>query len=131
MKMLHRFLPVLVILAGCASTGSSSDKTAAPDRNRITSEEISASHAVNALQLVQQLRPRWLSERGPTSLRTANPVMLYVDDNRVGPASRLTEYSLNDLGELRFLDAISATQRFGIGHRSGAILLYLRRGGTQ
>jgi hypothetical protein len=123
----RRLIPILVLLSACASAGSPS--SAPPDRNRITTDEIRASTVNNAFDLVRQLRPRWLSERGKMSFRTSNPVMLYVDDNRAGSASRLTEYALNDIAELRYLDAMSATQRFGIGHRAGAILLYLRRGG--
>jgi hypothetical protein len=126
MKKELRLLSVVLLLAACASSGST--KSAPIDRNRITSEEISASAVTNALELVRQLRPRWLSERGKNSFRTQNPVILYVDENRVGTVARLAEFSLNDISELHYLDAIAATQRFGIGHQSGAILVYLRRG---
>lgn len=116
----------LALVSGCA--GNSTRSSAVTDRNHITREEVQASTAPTALALVQQLRPRWLSERGVASVRASDPVILYVDDTRTGEVGRLSEYSLEHVSELKFLDAINATQRFGIGHRSGAIMLYLRRG---
>lgn len=126
MKKELRLLSLVLVIAGCASPGAT--KPAPADRNRISADEIDASAVTNALDLVRQLRPRWLSERGKTSFRTQNPVVLYVDENRVGTVQRLADFGLNDISELRYLDAIAATQRFGIGHQSGAILVYLRRG---
>lgn len=113
-------------VAACAARPSGSGPP--PDRSRITGAEARASNVANALLLVQQLRPLWLSQRGVTSLRTDVPVILYVNDARVGTADRLAEYSLETVGELQHLDAGEATRRFGIGHGSGAILLRMRVG---
>lgn len=116
----------IVGLAACAAHPSGSGPL--PDRSRITGEEVRGSNAANALLLVQQLRPLWLSQRGVNSLRTDAPVILYVNEARVGTAERLSEYSLETVGELQHLDAGEATRRFGIGHVSGAIILRMRVG---
>lgn len=116
----------VVGLAACAARPNGSGP--APDRSRITVEEARESNAANALLLVQQLRPLWLSQRGVNSLRSDAPVILYVNEARVGTAERLVEYSLETVGELQHLDAGEATRRFGIGHGSGAIILRMRVG---
>jgi hypothetical protein len=61
-------------------------------------------------------------------LRNNNPVIVYVNEARVGGLERLRDYAPRDLSEVRYLDATQATQRFGTGHRSGAIMVYMRRG---
>lgn len=115
-------LMLLVVgLTACAARSNESGPP--PDRNRITSEEVRASNAANALRLVQQVRPLWLSQRG-----IKDPVVLYINEARVGSADRLVEYPLEAIDELRHVDAGEATRRFGIGHRSGAIILRMRAG---
>ena len=110
---------VTVLAAACAAAPPSEKSLA--DRNLLTFEQIQQSHSQSAYEMIQQLRPRWLSQRGLNS-----PVVLYVNESRVGTVSRLREYAPRDLREVRYLDATQATQRFGTGHRSGAIMLYLR-----
>lgn len=124
-----RLLLAVMLITGCA-TGQQTSQTAAPDRNVIAQQEIEASQSLTAYDMIRSLRPRWLSERGVSSLRTSNPIMLYVNESRVGTVDRLRDYAPRDLREARFLDATQATQRFGTGHRSGAIMLYLRSGGS-
>jgi hypothetical protein len=122
-----RLLLAVWLVTGCA-TGQQTSGSAPADRNVITQQEIEAAQSLTAYDMIRALRPRWLSERGVTSLRTSNPIMVYVNENRVGTVDRLRDYAPRDLREARFLDATQATQRFGTGHRSGAIMLYLRSG---
>lgn len=122
-----RLLLAVWLVTGCAA-GRQSAGSAPVDRNVITQQEIDQSQSITAYDMVRALRPRWLSERGVTSFRSANPIMLYVNENRVGTVERLRDYAPRDLREARFLDATQATQRFGTGHRSGAVMLYLRSG---
>ena len=125
--------PILLLFAvaafaGCASGSGAKSSSPHPDPNVITLEEIDKSTALTALEMVQSLRPRWLSKRGANSLRNDSPVVLYVNNSRVGNAERLREYAPRHLGEARYLDAMQATQRFGTGHRSGAIMIFFRQG---
>lgn len=124
-----RLLLAVWLVTGCA-TGQQTSHTTPADRNVLTQQEIEQSQSMTAYDMISALRPRWLSERGVSSLRSNNPVMLYVNENRVGTIERLRDYAPRDLREVRFLDATQATQRFGTGHRSGAIMLYLRSGSS-
>jgi len=94
----------------------------------LTLEEIEASDAVDAYRLVEQLRPTWLHYRGPVSLRdpTAGLLVVYVDDMRYGRVPDLQNIPANDVLEIRFLNASTATQRYGTGHAGGVIAVRTR-----
>ena len=124
-----RLLLAVWLVTGCAA-GQQTSRSAPADRNVLTQQEIEQSQSMTAYDMIRALRPRWLSERGVTSLRGSSPIMLYVNENPVGTIERLRDYAPRDLREARFLDATQATQRFGTGHRSGAIMLSLRSGGN-
>jgi hypothetical protein len=114
----------LVILAGCAS-GGGADKT---DRNVINEAEIEAVEMnTSALHLIQRLRPQWLRGRGPTGTDGSTaPILVYLNHQRIGGLDMLQRYAAREIRELRYLDSISATQLFGTGHRSGAIVIVAR-----
>ncbi len=52
--------------------------------------------------------------------------MVYVDNQRTGGPAMLQQLSITVIQEITFLDAITATQRYGTGHASGAILVATR-----
>ena len=97
--------------------------------NLILESEIAASAAENALDIVQQLRPSMLRARAATG----NPdgetggVSVYVDNVRTGGTESLRNLTRFVIKEIRFLNAGDATQRFGTGNMSGAILVTTRR----
>jgi hypothetical protein len=114
----------LLIGAGCASRGATAPRY---DRTRISEAEIAEVEVrTTALQLVQRLRPVWLQGRGPAGLREERPLPVYVNDQRLGGPEVLQRYTAGEIREILFLDASAATQRFGTGHTSGAILIVLR-----
>lgn len=116
----------LVLLAGCASGGDSPG--AKTDRNLISESELDAvEQNTTALQLIQRARPQWLRGRGPTHPdgSTAS-IAVYLNHQRIGGLDALQRYSVAEVRELRFLDSIAATQQFGTGHRSGAIVIVIR-----
>jgi hypothetical protein len=130
---------VLLLLTGCASSGSGAAST--PDRNLISRAELEASSATNVYELVQLRRPNWLRTRGTQSFReqnhavgeqdTRNPsvvrgettIVTYLDGARLGDVTELRRVSVAEIRSVRFLDAAAATQRWGGGHSHGAILL--------
>jgi hypothetical protein len=128
--MKSRALLVTIALAGVAACGGKTTRTAAPhDRERISFQEIqSLSAARTAYDVVQQLRPAWLSRRGQTSTRTDNPVIVYIGGARVGGVERLQDVLRSDVLEIRHLDSVNATRVYGTGHSSGAIVVTLRSG---
>jgi hypothetical protein len=123
----------LAIAAGCASApsgtagatqASTSRSRGSPDR--ITAEELATLDVQNALQAVQRLRPSFLQNRGgAASSITQGPVdvVVYVDQTRMGGPNTLSQIPISDVKEIIHLNASDATQRYGTGHGSGAIVV--------
>lgn len=134
MRQLGMSLLVIATLAaaGCASgsAGSStSTQAGAPSTARrsnpsvITAEELARIEVSDALQAIQRLRPQFLQTRGATSFQQSSEVVVYVDGSRLGAPSALRDVTVNDIKEIRYLSATEATQRYGTGHSSGAIVV--------
>ncbi len=133
---------VLLALAGVQATAEAQGGTKrARDRNVLTAEEISEASASTVYELVRSKRPRWLSVRGSSTLRTSagidnlgQPMLypaeaeiaVYIDDVKHGSQESLRSMSTNTVETIQYLDAASATQRFGTNHEYGAILIRLR-----
>lgn len=118
---------MLLTVAGCAPGGPSA--SVARTSNVIPLEEIEASTATNAYDLVNQARPNWLRGRGSPNLRGGPPALpvIYVRNTRQGPAETLRGFATLTLLELRYVDATTATTRYGNGHSGGVIEVVLRR----
>jgi hypothetical protein len=116
--------------AACGSTrsGDSSQRIAPAERNVITQKEISqAEPRATALQMVERFRPHWLKGRGPTRPSSAQPtIVVYVNSQKHGGVGTLQRYTVAEIDEIRYLDAMEATRAFGTGHMVGAILLTTR-----
>lgn len=133
-RRLPRSAPVLFVLAGgllslgaCVMGGQMS--TPAGPSSLIARDEIDTSPATNAYDLVYQIRPLWLRGRGSPNLRGGAPVLpvVYVGHVRQGSVEALRGIATNGLLELRYLDATSATTRYGDGHSGGVIEVDIRR----
>lgn len=61
--MIRRMLPLALLLALAGPAHAQRVTAAGHDRNRISPEEVRASTATDAYQLVQSLRSMWLSRR--------------------------------------------------------------------
>jgi len=119
-----RRISYLVLLAllvsACASSGRSRSLGA---RNVITRAEIESVNVSTAYEVVQQLRPHFLSPRGQTSIQdpgSSLPVV-YVNGVRYGTPDALRSMRSMDVQEMRFLSASDATTRYGTGHVGGVI----------
>lgn len=114
--------------AGSAATQQSSTGGSRPthSRDRITADELATIDAQNALQAVQRLRPNFLQNRGgAASSLTQGPqdVVVYVDQTKMGGPNTLAQIPIADVKEIQWLSGTDATQRFGTGHGSGAIIV--------
>lgn len=92
----------------------------------ILRQEIEESSARTAYHLVQTRRPQWLQTRGFTTARQAagqDGIRVYMDNARLGGVDEMRRVPLAAAEYLRFLSAREATQRWGSGHMSGAILI--------
>jgi hypothetical protein len=134
-------LLVGVLLATFAAHYPADAQQTRREQHRIVREEIDASSASNAFELIRGIRPVWLRTRGIRSLRadtirrgeqfTAVPrqgeIWVYVDGIRLGNQETLRQVSTDEIEGLQFLDPPQATTRFGTGHTHGAILITRRR----
>jgi hypothetical protein len=82
-----------------------------------------ASGHADALSLVQSLRPLWLRVRGASSPAGRETVKVYLDGSLLGSAEALRQISTHSIGSLRFMDGLEATQRYGLDHGAGAIVV--------
>ncbi|NIR78832.1 MAG: hypothetical protein GWO00_10760 [Gemmatimonadetes bacterium] len=123
---MRTIVPLLLLLAmtACASTGERSRR----DRDRITLEEIEAADQTTAFDIIRVLRPRWLQTRGPSSIYSEDPIMVYVDGNRLGGPETLSTIPKISIQEMRHLSPVDAQARYGLNHTNGAILVTTRRG---
>ena len=113
-------LLVLLILVACGAT-SPARRSASSDV--LSREEIEVSRATNAYELLQQLRPQFLRNRGAQSVndpRAGYPVV-YINDMPHGDLEILRSVSVREIDEIRFISAADATTRWGTGHTGGVI----------
>ena len=122
---LHRSSRALALLltlglsagaTACASGGGSGDSGPRRNPNLITADELANYSTLSALDVVRQLRPRWLQPRGGAGLPT-----VMMDGARLGPPDNLASISVNDLESSRYLTASDATMRYGTNFTGGAI----------
>jgi hypothetical protein len=138
-----RFIALSLALCAataCSSSGSSASQTAsAPvtrdttaagastrgSRNVLTEADLMKSTARDALQAIQILRPDWLRSRGSAASISGGvaEVVVYLNGQRFGGPEALSQFQPTALKEARYMSASEATNRFGTGHNSGAILI--------
>jgi hypothetical protein len=83
----------------------------------------------DAFSVVQALRPRWLWTRGSTSINQEESVKVYLDGSLMGGPEYLRQIPVRSISSIRFMDGLEATNRWGLDHGLGAILVSTRREG--
>jgi hypothetical protein len=106
----------------------------------ISHEEIAASAATNAYDLVQSLRPNWLVIRGVKHFTeqgqltgstdravTVTPgtpqIRVYLESATLGDVDELRRIPTVEVQSIQFLSPAQASLRFGGGHAHGAIVV--------
>jgi hypothetical protein len=124
-----RFLTIallVAIAAGCASTSSTSRRTASRDTRVLTAEEIRQSSAANLYEVIRAYRPEWLIKRGQTSINLEGDIVVYVDNVALGGPETLRTIDVQSVQSARFMTASEAQMRYGVGHMHGAIVVTTR-----
>ena len=120
---------VAVFSAACASSGTMNSDTRRPSRSAdvLTSLEIAerAPSATTAADAVSRLRSTWLRISGSTSLSSATPIRLYVNNTPRGNVDALATIAVDLVAEIRYYGPNDATMRWGTGHTTGAIEIVL------
>jgi len=110
-----------LLTPGCASApaGASSGEA-----DFITREQLASSSTLSLYEVVERLRPDWLTSRGPTSLTDPTRSQLpsvYFNGLRMGDATALRQMTVTDTEEIRYWRPGEAAARFGMGHPRGVI----------
>ncbi len=133
--MLRRLLPLLsfaflILPAGLAAQDTTHQ---APKIKRnpdlISQQEIQAAPDAwqTAFAPVEQLRPSWLVPHGTSSIRSETPMaQVYVSGMKRRGPSTLEDVPRASIKEIQHLRGIDASQRYGVGHESGVILVILK-----
>ena len=120
--MRHFSLLLMVIAVAAASCAPAGTGGTSRNRDVLTREEIRQTQAGNVYEVVQRLRPQWLRPR-TAGFVGSGEISVYVDDVRFGTTESLQTVSAQTVEELRWIDAATATQRWGTGNASGAIAI--------
>ena len=127
MHLLKRIIlfAFMVAAAACAAGPGPAGGASRGDPDVITGQELARYPSVSVRQAIERLRPRFLRTRGPTSLSnpSADRIVVYLGDTRMGSLEFLDQIMTSDILEVRYLSAPDATQRYGTGHTAGAIVL--------
>lgn len=115
-----------VTAAGCSARSEGATARSSPDE--ITQAEMESSGHQDAYSLVLGLRPQWLRVRGTASLTVPEHVQVYLDGSRLGSVEHLRQISTHSISSLRYMDGMEATQRWGLDHGGGAIVITTRSG---
>jgi hypothetical protein len=123
------FLVATIALAAACASGETRSKSAVASGFRfdlISREQVIESHQTNAYDVVRALRPGWLRKRGAQSINFDGDIVVYVDVNRLGGPESLRQISAESVSYIQFIDGPTATQRWGLDHGHGVILVSTR-----
>jgi hypothetical protein len=98
----------LVVIAACASqSGGAELAPARGDARTITAAELATATQLNLFDYVQATRPLWLRQQA-----AGLPIVVFVDDARLGGPSTLRSLTLATVSSVRYYDASAAQQKF-------------------
>jgi glutaredoxin len=117
-----RIVPLLalaVLLAACASSGSSTgERRSRSSSTLITAEDLETVQNLNAYDAINRLRPQWFQSRSPNE----SPVV-HLNGARIGGVRQLNTIQANTLSEIRYRNGRDASTRYGTGYGGGVIEL--------
>lgn len=126
--LIRRTSLLLLVAIGSACATARGPETGpmkrARDANRLTREEVVATNTSNTFDAIRMLRPNWLRKRGAMSVTQTSDIVVYVDNVQIGGLQALHSIPVTSITSVQFLDAATATQRWGTGHVHGAILVH-------
>ena len=115
---------LLILVAACSA--SRQGTTAGSARNQLSFEEMQQSGYPDAFTTVQTLRPQWLVKRGATSSRSQT-IKVYLDGSLLGGPDNLRQITTRSISYIQYLPGLQASERYGLDHDMGAIIVTTRR----
>ena len=123
------FIALSALALACASPRGSSSGARA-DSQIITEDEVEASRAMTAYDVIQKLRANFLTYRGETSFDRSKSQpypTVYVDGQEYGQISSLRNIPASQIATIRLYRSWEATTQFGAGNMGGVIAVTTRR----
>jgi hypothetical protein len=125
-----------LLLAGCGSSQQADSATPAPtaapetsgeadaasDPNTITAEQIAATGAATAFEVVDRLHREWLRDK-----LSGGAVSVYQDNQKLGGEDALRDLQVQDVAALQYLDGRTAIMRWGADASGGVIVVVRNR----
>jgi hypothetical protein len=125
-RWLLAMLPAVVVACATPPAG----RRTMQESQLITEEEVEASRAPTAFEVIQKLRANFLSYRGETSLNHNNSQpypIVYVDGQEFGPIGSLRNIPASQVSTIRLYRSWEATVTFGTGYMGGVIAITTRK----
>jgi outer membrane cobalamin receptor len=100
------------------------------DSQLITEDEIEASRAPTAYEVIQRLHSNFLTYRGETSFDKSKSQpypTVYIDGQEFGPISSLRNIPASQVATIRLYRSWEATTKFGTGNMGGVIAVTTRQ----
>ena len=116
-------------IVGCASPAVNSHSED-PRSQLITQDEVEASRAPTAYEVIQKLQANFLTYRGETSFDKSKSQpypTVYVDGQEYGSVGMLRNIPASQISTIRLYRAWEATTKFGTGNMSGVIAITTRQ----
>jgi hypothetical protein len=118
----------LVIAAGCSHPRLGPGEVF--NSQVITEDEIIASRASNAYEVIHKLRANFLTNRGETSFNRGQSKpypTVYLDDQEFGPISTLASIPAAQISMIRLYRVSEANAKYGTHNLSGVIAIFTRQ----
>ena len=116
----------MVVIHGLACGARQAGGGERVDRNVITQEQITSNAYRTAYEAVEALRPAWLITR-PDGLSAQREIQVYLDNSRLGGVETLRPIAASQVAQIRYIDAATAINRWGVDHGQGVIMVISRR----
>ncbi len=117
----------LLVLGACGPAPVSNDPYSGRNRNVLLLDEIGGSRSLGATayDVIAQLRPEYLRNRGTVSIKNnvQATAVVYVDGTKFGELESLRSVSAEHIFRIDYMSASDATTRFGTDHTGGAIVI--------
>jgi hypothetical protein len=97
-------------------------------RDVLAEEEIRATNAADAYDLIQRVRPDWLRQKpGPAELDAeSREIRVWVNGRDAGGPGVLRSYDPDRIVSMRWIDPVRARGTYGAGYGRGVIELQTR-----
>jgi outer membrane cobalamin receptor len=117
------------VIVACSAPAVSSHSED-PRSQLITQDEIEASRAPTAYEVIQKLRANFLTYRGETSFDRSKSQpypTVYLDGQQYGSVGMLRNIPASQVATIRLYRAWEATTKFGTGNMGGVIAITTRQ----